>query len=239
MADAPEAAAKGGLGFLKTKVGPLPLGIWLVAGVGIYLYFQRQQKSGAGQQTDPAGNVGTIDPATGYVAGSPQDQAAMAANGASSDIGGGSAGQSGTPGKPTYTDNEAWGRAAINYLVGLGIDATTANQAIEQYLSSQPLTTAQQGDVNLAIQALGPPPTLPGPIAVNPPPVTKPPGVKPPAPTGPGPIVTKPPAGKPKYPAILTADSLTRASGDCRSVRMWCRSGSPSSPPIRSYASEN
>lgn len=203
MADAPEAAAKGGLGFLKTKAGPLPLGVWLVAAVGIYLYFQRQQKktAGAGQQTDPAGNVGTINPATGYVAGSQQDQAAMAANGASSDIGGGTAGQSGTPGRQTYTDNNAWGSAAINYLVGLGVDATTANQAIELYLSSQPLTTSQQGDVNLSIQALGPPPTLPGPIAGNPPPVVKPPGtgggtpvggnkpgppppVRPPSPTG-------------------------------------------------------
>jgi hypothetical protein len=60
--------------------------------------------------------------------------------------------------------------------VGLGIDATTANQAVQNYLSSQPLTTAEQGDVNLAIQSLGPPPSLPGPVATNPSPITTPGG---------------------------------------------------------------
>ena len=31
----PETDAKGGLDFLKQKVGPLPLGVWLAAGVGV------------------------------------------------------------------------------------------------------------------------------------------------------------------------------------------------------------
>jgi hypothetical protein len=213
MADAPEAAAKGGLDFLKHKIGPLPVGVWLVAGIGIYVYFQRQQK--------PASTTGAIDPVTGLPAGSAADQAALA-NQNGGGTGDGSAGQSGTPGVPTYTDNNAWGRAAINYLAGLGVDAATANQAIQQYLASQPLTTAQQGDVNLAIQALGPPPSLPGPIASNPPPVTTPPGTKPPVPTGPGPVVTKPPPGKPKSVGAPTGLTVSGKSSHSLAVK-WNR----------------
>jgi hypothetical protein len=183
MADAPgpAAKAKNPLEVLKQKVGPLPLWVWLGAGAAIWWYFQRQQSASSGsasavpnQQTDPAGNIGSIDPATGYVYGTPEDQAALAANNAGT--GGGSSGQNATTGAQTYADNNTWGIAAVNYLVGLGIDAVTANQAIQQFLSSQQLTTAEQGDVNLAIQAIGPPPSLPGPVTTSPPPVTTPGG---------------------------------------------------------------
>jgi len=174
MADNP---AKGAANVLKEKVGPLPVWVWLVAAIGVWWYFERSSSSSsssstaANQQTDPAGNVGTIDPATGYVYGTPEDTAALAADNSGS-TGDTSAGSSATSGAQTYADNNAWGIAAVNYLVGLGVDATTANQAVQQYLSSQTLTTAQQGDINLAIGALGPPPTLPGPTATNPNPVT-------------------------------------------------------------------
>ena len=164
-----------GLDVLKQKAGPLPLWAWLAIGIGAWWYYERQQAASSStapnQQTDPAGNVGSIDPATGYVYGTPEDQAALAADDSGS-TGDTSAGSSATSGAQTYADNNSWGIAAVNYLVGLGIDATTANQAVQQYLSSQTLTTAQQGDINLAIGALGPPPTLPGPTASNPNPVT-------------------------------------------------------------------
>lgn len=163
--DAVAEGTSGGLKFLTQKVGPLPLGVWIIAAVGIWWYLNRKN----------SGTAATIDPATGFPAGSPQDQQALQSLADQ----GSTAGSSGSePSGPTggYADNEAWGRAAINYLVGLGIDPTTANQAVQNYLSSQVLTSAQQGDVNLAIQALGPPPNLPGPVATNPPPVTTPPG---------------------------------------------------------------
>jgi hypothetical protein len=177
-ADAATTGGKKGLGFLKQKAGPLPIGVWLLIGVAMLYYFRTQQAKNAasGPQTDPAGNVGTIDPASGFVYGSPEDLAALQAADQSGGTTGGNAGQTATTGAQTYADNNAWGIAAVNLLVGMNIDATTANQAIQLYLSSQPLTTSQQGDVNLAIQALGPPPTLPGPIIGNPPPVTTPPG---------------------------------------------------------------
>jgi hypothetical protein len=85
MADAPAGTKGKGLEFLKQKVGPLPLGVWLLGGLGVWYYFQRQQAAAstststtpAGTATDPAGNTGIIDPLTGYVYDSPQDIAAL------------------------------------------------------------------------------------------------------------------------------------------------------------------
>lgn len=163
--------ATGGKLDLTKKIGPLPLWAWAAAAVGIWWYFQRQQsKSGSqapNQQTDPAGNIGSIDPATGYVYGTPEDTAALAANNAGT-TGSGSSGTNATTGAQTYADNNSWGIAAVNYLVGRGIDATVANSAISAYLGSQPLTTSQQADVNLAIQVLGAPPSLPSPAQTTP-----------------------------------------------------------------------
>jgi len=175
---AEEQAAGKGLEFLTKKVGPLPLFVWLVAGAGFYWYFSHKNSGGSGgSQTDPAGNTGEIDPQTGYVYGSPEDVAAKASSGGTT--------SEDTPSSSTvagsYADNNAWGRAAINYLVSLGVDPTSANEAIQDYLTSQKLTTAQQATVNLAVQGLGPPPDLPGPVGSAPGPVTKPPVTKPPA----------------------------------------------------------
>jgi len=173
----PDPVDKAG-NFLTHKLGPLPVGVWLVAAIGIFLLVsKRAGKSGTpGAQTDPAGNVGTINPKTGYVYGSSQDTSAM---GAASGSGGG--GSSGTPSESgstvagQYPDNNAWSRAAINFLVGVGVDPTSANSAIEQYITSQTLTTDQQGQVNLAIQSIGAPPVPPTP-GTSPPPVVTPPG---------------------------------------------------------------
>jgi len=165
------AVAEGSGKFLTNKVGPLPLWVWLVAAVGIYWYLHKQQ-AGA----NAAAGGATIDPATGYAYGSAQDAQALQSLADQGTAPAGSSGSSGGTQAGGYTDNNAWGLAAVNYLVGLGVDPTTANQAVQNYLSSQTLTTAQQGDVNLAIQALGPPPTLPGPVATNPTPVTTPAG---------------------------------------------------------------
>ncbi len=193
-------AAGKGLESLKAKVGPLPLYVWLIAGVAIWYYFSRKNAASAtgaaNQQTDPAGNIGSIDPATGYVYGTPEDTAALAANNAGTGgglTGSGGSGSSGSTVGGQYSDDQAWGNAAINYLVGLGIDPATANEAIGQFLAGQQLTTQQQADVNEAIQALGAPPQPPGPVGTAPAPiVTPPPGVTPP---GGQTMATNPPSG--------------------------------------------
>lgn len=159
-----ETAASGTGAALTRKLGPLPVWMWGAAAVVIYLYVKKRNAAAAGGGPFAVTPAGTV-PTTGGI-------------GSSDMAGGGSGGDTGTSGSTTagqYATNDAWGRAAVNYLVGLGIDPTTANSAITQFLSSQTLTADQQGDVNLAIQALGAPPTLPQP-GNAPPPVTTPGG---------------------------------------------------------------
>jgi hypothetical protein len=207
-----EESAEVGSVFMK-KVGPLPVIAWAgIAGVVYYVVKKRAAAGGAATAapaaannsgeagsmgTDPAGNTGLIDPSTGYVYGTPADQAALAANG----IGGGSPG--GSPGgsstSQTYTTNTAWEDAAINYLVGLGVDPTGANSAIAAYLTSQSLSTTQQAEVNEAVQALGAPPQPPSPATS--PPVVSPPGVS-------GPYATNPPTGLAQSSVTSTSASL-------------------------------
>lgn len=168
-------AAGHGLDKLTRKLGPFPVWVWGV-GLAVLIYLYRKRLgTGTGQQTDPAGNSGVIDPATGYVYGSPEDQAGLAAR---SGGGGGTADTSTQSGSTTagqYPDNASWGRAAVNYLVGLGEDPSAANEAIQQYLGSQTLTPQQQAMVNLVVQGIGAPPQLPGPTGTPPPPVVTPP----------------------------------------------------------------
>ena len=167
-------AAGAGLDFLKTKVGPLPLVVWMGAGLVIWLYLQKKQSTGSSTASATGATAGQIDPATGYSYGTSQDQLALAnlASGSlDSSSGGGSTSTSGSTTAGAYATNQAWGEAAINYLVARGIDPTTANQAIQLWLSSQTLTSDQQADVNLVVQAIGSPPQPPAPSTTNPTPV--------------------------------------------------------------------
>lgn len=174
----PEGGSGGGLkGKLGKKIGPLPLAVWLVIAAGIFYYVYKKNAGTSGtlngQQTDPAGNVGSINPATGYVYGSSEDQASLA----SGSSGLGTSSDSGTGGSTVagqYADNNAWAVAAINYLVSIGVDATSANTAVTQFLGSQTLTTQQQGEINLVIQRLGAPPSPPEPGGSTTPIVTPP-----------------------------------------------------------------
>jgi LysM repeat protein len=98
MADTPATseASGGAFGFLGHKIaGKVPVWVVAVAAVGGYYWYTRYgpgkkaASSTATSQTDPAGNVGVIDPATGFVYGSPEDLAAISAGG---DTGGGGEG---------------------------------------------------------------------------------------------------------------------------------------------------
>lgn len=174
--EAPEGGGKGLKATLMKKVGPLPLAAWIAIAAVIVWYTRQKSTGSAGQATDAAGNVGTINPATGYVYGSAEDVAAGAGSGSLSGSLGGSS-DSGTGGSTvagSYADNNAWAVAAINYLVSIGVDATSANTAITQFLGSQQLTPAQQADVNLVIQRLGAPPSPPEPGGSAPPIVNPP-----------------------------------------------------------------
>jgi hypothetical protein len=134
----------------------------MLAAGGIYLYVRRKNSAGAdtgpGALT-PSGWAGT----TGGIGSSDRSG------------GGGGGGDGGGTVGGQYATNDAWGRAAINLLVARGVDPTTANAAITGFLASQNLTTEQQAQVNLAIQALGAPPNPPQP-GTAPPPIVTPPG---------------------------------------------------------------
>jgi hypothetical protein len=81
-----EAPPKPGFGMLGQKVGPAPLWVWMAGGIGAW-YFLFRNKSGnanpaatqsqTGYGTDPAGNLGYIDPQSGYVYGSAEDIASL------------------------------------------------------------------------------------------------------------------------------------------------------------------
>lgn len=143
---------------LMTKKGPmdLPIGVWvLVGGGGLFFAYRTYKKTGSATSnvasTGTTGN-GTVD-ATGMGSYSPAGGSIS-----TSDTGTSSTGNS-------FADNNSWMTAAINYLVGLGYDASVANQAIGLYLASQPLTTSQmQAMVNVAIQHLGAPPQSVAPV---------------------------------------------------------------------------
>src|SRR5689334_9897384 len=77
---APEGGGGGLKKALGKKIGPLPAVAWIaIAVVVFYLVYKKQGGTSAvgGVETDPAGNVGKINPATGYVAGSAEDRAAL------------------------------------------------------------------------------------------------------------------------------------------------------------------
>ncbi len=153
--------------FLTHKVGPLPIGVWMVAAGGIYWYVRKKNAGSANTgptALTPSGRVGT----TGGIGSS--DMSGGSGGGSGGDTGG-----SGSTVAGQYATNDAWGRAAINYLVARGVDPTVANSAITQFLASQNLTADQQAQVNLAIQAMGSPPNPPQP-GTAPPPITTPPG---------------------------------------------------------------
>jgi LysM repeat protein len=106
MADTDTAESSGSaFGFLGHKIaGKVPVWIIAVAAIGGYYWYTRYGpgKSAASpttatSMTDPAGNVGVIDPATGFVYGSPEDLAAISAGGQ----GGGDDGSGGWQGSGT------------------------------------------------------------------------------------------------------------------------------------------
>lgn len=147
-------------------IGKLPT--WVVlGGVGVVLVLIIRHRSSssaaaAGTSTDPAGNVGVIDPATGYVFGSPQDTAGLATSAAVSTpapggAGGGSIGDQVTNGPP-FTSNAAWSQYAVSILENHGYDPGELSNTLGLYLAGQPVTAAQQSEINAATAVAGYPP---------------------------------------------------------------------------------
>lgn len=120
---------------LGQKVGPLPLGGWVVvvgAGLGVGYFINRN----AGKTETPT----PTDPGSGTGGGSFLPIAPP------------------EPGETTPETNVSWGVKAKQYLVAQGIDALVANTAIEKFLSGQALDARESAAVSMALARLGPPP---------------------------------------------------------------------------------
>ena len=162
---APSSPSSPGQGTVSIPgVGKLPT--WAVlGGVGLVLVLIIRNRSGsssAAASTDPAGNTGVIDPATGFVAGSPEDLAALQTSAAASTPGTGGAVDTSTAGQvasgPPFTSTAAWSQYAISVLEGNGYDPGALSSELGAYINGQPVTAAQESDINAAIAVAGYPP---------------------------------------------------------------------------------
>lgn len=143
-----------------------------VVSIGYFLY-RRKQAAAAAAAAPATDTTGTIDPLTGDVAGSEQDQADLAAMQAGGD---GSLGMDGSglqnfggflaaspagatiPGAGGFTTNGEWAQQAEADLAGVGIDELALSAALGRYLTGQPMSTADEGLANQAIAAENYPP---------------------------------------------------------------------------------
>lgn len=151
--DGAATSAKNAPSALSKKVGPLPIGAWIgiiAAGVLIAYVINSRTSSGPAQQTLDVAANGTTGNESGTGDGSvggwmyQQATAAVAAK--------------------TYTSNEAWGRAAIQYLIGQGYDAALADVAIRNYLGGKSITAQTRPLITAALAGLGPTPQQMNPI---------------------------------------------------------------------------
>jgi hypothetical protein len=177
-----------------------------------YIVIRKRKASAAAASSAASGTAsdatGQIDPQTGDIAGSAQDQvdlAAMQSGGTYGTAGFGLGGSGGyvvsppaaatIPGAGGFTTNGEWVQQAEQDLGGLGIDAVALSAALGKYLTARPLNAAEQSLVDQAI------------AAENYPPVAGP-GGYPPAmhttPTGPGGGT----GGGPPPPGMVTVPRL-------------------------------
>lgn len=151
MADAPAQVAEKAGGALTKKVGPLPLGVWVIAlgGTVVVVYAVNSRKDSTGSNTLAVADDGTTGPESrtgdGSVGGWLYQQAQAVSN-------------------KTYATNEEWGRAAIQFLIGQGYDAALADIAIRRYLGGLDISVQQRPLVTAAIRGLGPTPEQMNPI---------------------------------------------------------------------------
>lgn len=160
---------------LDRQVGPLPMGAWFAVvgiGGGLAIYAYRKQQANAATTVDTSGGSGVGG--SGFAPVNPPTDG------------------TGTT-TPPITDNQAWGVAAINWLIAQGYDPNVADSAVRKYLAAQGGLSVQEfALIRLVLQHLGSPPDPLPPPGENPPPTPTP--VPSPPPQAPGPIkLPKPP----------------------------------------------
>lgn len=130
--------------------------------LGVVWYRQKQAASAVAS----SGASTEINPATGYVYGSPEDAAALANQGAYvtpgsvGGVGGGGGGYTPASQQPAPTTNAAWAQYVESTLVANGVitDPTQMGNALGKYLTGQALDPDMQSLVQQAIAFGGYPP---------------------------------------------------------------------------------
>jgi hypothetical protein len=184
---------------LGKQIGPLPLGAWIgVVGGGLAIaYWQRNAGSNdvAEEPVEDAGtDVNDVGTGPGWTAVPPPSTAPT----------------DGTT--PKYDSNEAWGQAAINWLIAQGYSPGISNSAITKALNGGvdingvKMSIQEWSLWSLALTKFGAPPY---PVNVAPP--TNVPGPINPTPKPPTP---KPPAPKPSSTKVPAHYDVVAKSGD-------------------------
>src|SRR5215469_596766 len=159
------------------SIGGKKVNKWAALGIGagglvaVYIVYRNHQANAAAASSTAAAE----DPLTGYPQGSPQDQAALAAQQSATYGGGfgfgGSGGnfgtypiysggsQVGSTTGITYPDNASWAQAVETGLSSIGFSATDVAAALGRYLGRLSLTTDQASIVQAGIAEYGSPPS--------------------------------------------------------------------------------
>lgn len=178
---------------LGKQVGPLPLGAWVAVvagGLGIAVWSRNKSSGPPVEVVDTGGQAGVGEGAAtpGWIQTKPPSE---------------------TDQPIGYDTNEAWGRAAINWLIAQGYPPGLASSAITKALaggediSGNKMSVQEWSLWTLALTKFGSPPqpvnvapptSTPGPVTPTP----DPPPVTPPAPK-PNPNPTPQPGGQGRY----------------------------------------
>jgi len=133
-------------GNFNTPIGAVPKKLAVAVGGGALILVAVMYYRGKQQDTATPAVDGEINPATGYVYGTPEDLAAMAAQGSTIGAVGGSGGGGGggtsesTPGAG-FTNNAQWVQSTIAGMTNSGIieDASALSVALGKYIAGQPV----------------------------------------------------------------------------------------------------
>lgn len=184
---------------LGKQIGPLPLGAWIAVvagGLGIALWSRNRTDAPTEPEIveDGSGTPG-VGEGPGWTAVPPPTTG---------------------PSTPTYETNEAWGQAAINWLIAQGYPAGLASSAITKALnggediSGNKMSIQEWALWSLALTKFGAPPY---PVNVAPPTGTPGPVTPTDPPTDPPPTTPKPPTNKiPPYVVVVAkrGDSISK-----------------------------
>lgn len=137
-----EKKGKGFKAFFSNKLGPLPMGAWLViVGIGLGIAWYTANKKATQSQATYADATGGV-PGVGNSAFGAYTQLTPV-----------------LPTTPAITNNDEWSKQALDYLIAYGFDPGFSDVALRHYLSGVVMTPTDKQIVNVALRRFGQPPS--------------------------------------------------------------------------------